>query len=134
MKPSFGHLRGRVLVVGEKESAAKLLETLSGSGYFCAAADGADNVLSAAAKLKPEAILLSAPATEAGEALEIIRASEALRDIPVLADLSRARSEGLRKLSVEDFVNTHDELPRRLEAAMRARRLLAREKIGRAHV
>jgi two-component system sensor histidine kinase ChiS len=120
-----------VLVVGGKETSTELVEQLSGGGYFCASADGPATVLSAAAKLRPEAIVLAGSVAKAGEVLALIRASEELREVPVLADLTRGKSEALRKLPVEDWVHSAEELAPRLEAALRAKRLLDRENLAR---
>lgn len=93
-------------------------------------AESADAVLAAAANMKPEAILLSSAPKKAGEALAVIRAAESLRDVPVLADLSHGRA-GLRSLDVEDWVHSHEELASRIEAVLRARRLVERENASR---
>ena len=120
-----------MLVVGGRVSSAELVDRLSAQGFLCAAADAPESVLAAAAALSPEAILLSADEATAAQALACIRTESSLRDVPVLADLSRGSAEGLRALSVDDFVHSHDELTRRLEAALRAKRLVDREQRSR---
>ncbi|MHB8873046.1 MAG: ATP-binding protein [Myxococcaceae bacterium] len=124
-------LRGRVLVIGGKSASEELLEKLSGWGYFCAVADTAEAVATTAASLRPEVVLLAADPARASELLSVVRGAEALRGVPVLADLSRGPAEALRGLGVDDFVHSPDELTRRLEAALRAQRLVARDQLSR---
>ncbi len=130
MKGAFANLRGRVLVVGTKDSTAGLLQKLARFGYFCALAEDADAVLNAAQKLKPEAILLAGPPKKAEAAMNVIRSDSSLREVPVLADLSHGRAEAMRALA-EDWVHSYDELTQRLESALRARRLVERENAAR---
>src|SRR5262249_23533357 len=122
-------LRGRVLVVGEAASPSLLLEKLSSRGFYCAAAGNAEAVLSVAPQLQPEAILVVGAGIQEREALQIIRKSSGLRQLPVLADLTCRDSEALRKLDFDfdDRIYSEDELTLRLEAALRAKRLAERD-------
>ena len=122
-------LRGRVLVVGEQASPSLLLEKLSSRGFYCAAAGNAEAVLSVAPQLQPEAILVVGAGIQEREALQTIRMSSGLRELPVLADLTGRDSEALRRLDFDfdDRIYSEDELTLRLEAALRAKRLAERD-------
>ncbi len=122
---SFPKLKGRVLVVGPRALSAPLVERLSASGYHCAAAEGANTLLKVAASLNPEAILFATDGDDGS--LKMIRDDDRLRDLPRVADLSAGDPSTLRKLEVDEWVRTPDELPDRLEGAMRARRLIERD-------
>ncbi len=134
MTPDKGsNLRGRVLVVGGESASAQAVQRLTGSGYSCVRVDGADALLSLAPTLQPQAILLTSAGQREREALAVIRQSEALRNLPVLADLSGESSQAIRNLGFDfdDQVHTHDELSWRLAAALRAKRLIDREALVR---
>lgn len=118
-------------MVGAREGSARLLEALSASGYFCALAEGPQAILAAAAKLEPEVILLSAPAGQATEALELIRSADSLRGIPVLADRTRSKDPGLGELEVDDCFCSLAGVAQRVEAALRARQLVEKENTAR---
>jgi len=122
-------LRGRVLVVGEQPSPSLLLEKLSSRGFYCAAAGNAEAVLSLAPQLQPEAILVVGAGIQEREALQTIRTSSGLRQLPVLADLTGRDSEALRRLDFDfdDRIYSDDELTLRIEAALRAKRLAERD-------
>lgn len=123
------NVRGRVLVVGGQDTSAQALEKLARSGYAYARVDGADAMLAVVPMLQPEAILLTSAGKYEQEALSAIRNSDALRDLPVLADLSGAGSQAIRDLGFhfDDRVHSVDELSWRLEAALRAKRLIERD-------
>ena len=131
--PSASHvpIRGRVLVVGTSQACDTLLERLSFSGFQAAVADSAEALRSVAQSLQPEAILLSTGSRHAAEALSFIRQDAQLQGLPVLADATRPRASALRKLGVDDWVHSLDELGLRLEYALRARRLVARDERSR---
>ncbi len=120
-------LRGRILVVGGKEPAREMCERLSTGGYFCAAADSPAQLGSLVDELRPEAILLAGNPTKLPEWLKAIRQHVALRELPILADVVQGGSEAVRKANVDDYIHSYDELSRRLEAAVRAKRLLERD-------
>jgi signal transduction histidine kinase/PleD family two-component response regulator len=124
-------LRGRVLVVGEEGSTSLWLEKLSSRGFYCAVAASAEAVLSLAQQLQPEAILVVGAGILEREALQAIRQSAGLRQLPVLADLTGGHSEALRRMDFDfdDRIHSEDELTVRLEAALRAKRLAERDAI-----
>lgn len=130
MRPT-APLRGRVLVVGEEGSPSLWLEKLSSRGFYCAVAASAEAVLSLAQQLQPEAILVIGAGTLEREALQAIRQSAGLRQLPVLADLTGRDSEALRRMDFDfdDRIHSEDELTVRLEAALRAKRLAERDAI-----
>ncbi|HZA51623.1 MAG TPA: ATP-binding protein [Myxococcaceae bacterium] len=111
-----------------------MAEKLSVRGYSCATAENAEDVRSVAESLQPEAILVATPEAGAREALELIRSGELLRDVPVLADLGGGGAEQMRALGVDDWVHSDEELNARLEAALRARRLVERDVATRARM
>src|SRR5688572_18310115 len=74
------------------------------------------------------------PSRGAAASLQLLRQSAEHQGLPVLAGLTRAKGEGLRELPVEDFIRSHDDLVRRVEAALQARRLLAREERARQRI
>jgi signal transduction histidine kinase/DNA-binding response OmpR family regulator len=121
--------KGRVLVVGATRAAGEvLLEQLSTHGYASAAAESAEALRAQAEALQPEAILLSTTAKKAPELLEAIRGIERLRKVPVLVDLSRARSsEALKKLPVDGWIHGSGEVIPRLVEALQATRQRERE-------
>src|SRR5262249_21566808 len=102
---------------------------LAGSGYAYARVDGADAMLAVVPRLQPEAILLTSAGKCEREALSVIRNSDVLRDLPLLADLSGTSSQAIRDLGFhfDDHVHSVDELSWRLEAALRAKRLIERD-------
>lgn len=123
-----------MLVVGGREHSERLLERLSAEGYFCAAAGDPSQLREVSSELRPEAVLLSMTAAKAEAALALIQEVEELKGLPVLLDASRGRSELLRKLPVDDLVRSLDDLPRRLEQAVRAKRLVDRDVQARARM
>lgn len=121
--------KGRVLVVGAARAAGEaLLEQLTSSGYQGAAAEKAEALRDVAETLQPEAILLSATAKKAPELLEAIRGIERLRSVPVLVDLSRARSsDALLKLPADGWIHGSGEVIPRLVETLQAARKRERE-------
>ncbi|XXF80632.1 ATP-binding protein [Myxococcaceae bacterium GXIMD 01537] len=121
--------KGRVLVVGAARSASDaLLERLAESGYQGAAAEKSEALRDAAEALQPEAVLLSTTVKRAPELLEAIRGIERLRTVPVLVDVSRARSsDALLKLPADGWIHSAGEVIPRLVAALQATRLRERE-------
>ncbi len=126
---SGGPLRGRVLVLAEEPSATSLIEKLSSRGFFCASADAPDRVLSIAEQLQPEAILVAGAGIAQRSALEAIRQNADWAQLPVLVDFTGGQSEAIRRLQFkfDDRVHSEDELTPRLEAALRAKRLIDRD-------
>jgi len=126
---SGGPLRGRVLVLAEEPSATSLIEKLSSRGFFCAFADAPDRVLSIAEQLRPEAILVAGAGIAQRSALEAIQQNADWAQLPVLADFTGGQSEAIRRLQFkfDDRVHSEDELTPRLEAALRAKRLIDRD-------
>jgi two-component system sensor histidine kinase ChiS len=117
-------VRGRVLVIGAKTASEALLSRLSESGFQCDSAEDMEGVPQVAGKLQPEVILLATAARRAAETLEGIRNIAQLRNVPVVADVTRTRSaEALKKLAVDGFIRGADEMVPRVEAALRAGRL-----------
>ncbi|HEX8435740.1 ATP-binding protein [Archangium sp.] len=126
MRAEIAGARGRVLVIGAREANDALLAHLSDSGYQW---DITENLLALsglAESLRPDAILMSATGKKAAEALSAVRQDTRLRELKVLADLTRSRSEVLRKLPVDDWVRSLEELIPRLDAALRERKLMER--------
>lgn len=123
--------RGRILVLGPRAQATSVVQKLSLRGYDCQSAESAEAVASTARLLRPELVLVASPGKDAQAALTFIRQSSELRDLPVLADLSGAPVEQARALGVDDWVHSDDELTARLEAALRARRLVERDAASR---
>lgn len=119
--------RGRVLVLGARQQVRPVVEKLARHGYSSATAQGAAGVLSLAQSLRPEAILIAAPAEGTRAELEAIRSDEAFRQLPVLAELGDAPLAHVRALGVDDWVHSDEELTSRLESALQARRLLERD-------
>lgn len=120
-----------MLVVAGENASTELLQKLSERGYFCAAADSPASVLSIAAKLKPEAVLFGPTTPNASEVLATLRSDHTLKNLPVLADVSQGRAESLHQFGVDDWIHSHDELTVRLEAALRAKRLVERDALAR---
>jgi signal transduction histidine kinase/DNA-binding response OmpR family regulator len=126
LRAEIAGARGRVLVIGAREANDALLAHLSDSGYQW---DITENLLALsglAESLRPDAILMSATGKKAAEALSAVRQDTRLRELKVLADLTRSRSEVLRKLPVDDWVRSLEELIPRLDAALRERKLMER--------
>ncbi|SDF00703.1 His Kinase A (phospho-acceptor) domain-containing protein [Myxococcus virescens] len=120
--------RGRVLVVAAKEAGDALMERLTSSGYQCASAEKESGLAQVADTLQPEVVLLAVTAKRAAEMLESLRKVDRLQRLPVLVDLGRARSaEAFKRLAVDDWIRSADEVVPRLEAALRAGRLRDRE-------
>ena len=124
-----GDKRGRVLVLGERDSAAGALQHLARGGYACSAVDGPDALLSHAARLTPEAVVVTDAGVRQREALALLRQSEALRGLPVIADLSGTSADALLALAFDfdDRIHQIEELSTRVEAALRAKRLIERD-------
>jgi len=127
-----GATTGRVLVVGGKESSAGALRDLAVGGYSCACVDSADALLSLAPTLRPEAIVVTDAGPGEREALSALRRSETWRGLPVIADLSGRGADALLALDFDfdDRIHSAGELTGRVEAALRAKRLVERD----AHV
>jgi signal transduction histidine kinase/DNA-binding response OmpR family regulator len=115
--------------VGAARAAGNaLLEQLSSEGYQGAAAEKAEALRELAESLQPEAILLSTTAKRAPELLDAIRGIERLRSVPVLVDMSRARSAGaLKELPADGFINAAGEVIPRLVEVLQSSRLRERE-------
>ncbi|HEX5747904.1 MAG TPA: ATP-binding protein [Archangium sp.] len=118
--------RGRVLVIGTKAGSEELLAHLSDSGYQWAITEDMQELSSLAESLRPDAVLMSATGKKATEALSAVRQESRLRELRVLADLTRSRSEVLRKLPVDEWVRSLEELSSRLDSALRERRVMER--------
>ncbi|HYO58495.1 ATP-binding protein [Archangium sp.] len=103
-----------------------MLSHLSDSGYQWAITEDMQELPGLAESLRPDAVLMSATGKRATEALSAVRQDSRLRELRVLADLTRSRSEVLRKLPVDDWVRSLEELTSRLDSALRERRLMER--------
>jgi two-component system sensor histidine kinase ChiS len=124
-----GETRGRVLVVGGRESSAGALKHLAMGGYSCTSVDSADALLSLSPTLQPEAIVVTDAGAREREALAAVRQSEALRGLPVIADLSGRSADALLALGFDfdDRIHSAEELATRVGAALRAKRLIERD-------
>lgn len=118
--------RGRVLLVGGKD-ASTLRESLALQGFTCTIVESAEEGLRAAASLRPDAIYVTRPVRKSVEVLAALRAVAELKDVPVLVDANIARSLGDSALLHDDVVHRPEELTRRVDAAMRARKMMERE-------
>ncbi len=125
----LGETRGRVLVVGGKETSAGALKHLAVGGYSCASVESADALLSLAPTLRPEAVVVTDAGAREREALTALRQSDALRGLPVIADLSGRSADALLALGFDfdDRIHRVDELTARVEAVLRAKRLIERD-------
>ncbi|QRK13947.1 response regulator [Archangium violaceum] len=103
-----------------------MLAHLSDSGFQWAITEDVQELPGLVDSLRPDAILVSATGKRATEALSAVRQDARLREVRVLADLTRSRSEVLRKLPVDDWVRNLEELSSRLDSALRERRLMER--------
>ncbi|MBX5484481.1 MAG: response regulator [Myxococcaceae bacterium] len=119
--------RGRVLVLGGSERSRRVVEKLTAEGYTCASADSPASALSVAESLKPEAVFVASTADSAYAAVNALRRHEELSQLPILADLAGGSVEQIRALGVDDWVHSDDELTARLEAALKARRLVEKD-------
>ncbi|OJT20125.1 histidine kinase [Archangium sp. Cb G35] len=126
MRAELAGSRGRVLVIGAKAGSEALLAHLSDSGYQWAITEDMQELASLAESLRPDAVLMSATGKKATEALSAVRQESRLREVRVLADLTRSRSEVLRKLPVDEWVRSLEELSSRLDSALRERRVMER--------
>ncbi|WNG56771.1 response regulator [Archangium gephyra] len=126
MRAELAGSRGRVLVIGAKAGSETLLAHLSDSGYQWAITEDMQELASLAESLRPDAVLMSATGKKATEALSAVRQESRLREVRVLADLTRSRSEVLRKLPVDEWVRSLEELSSRLDSALRERRVMER--------
>jgi len=113
-------------VIGTRKSNDALLEHLSESGFQWAIIENLQELAKQAESLRPEAVLVSATGKRATEALDAVRQDLHLRELRVLADLTRTRSEVLRKLPVDGQVRNLEELTSRLDAALRERKMVER--------
>jgi two-component system, sensor histidine kinase ChiS len=120
-------LRGRVLVIGTVAASKGLLEQLSTSGYFCASAEGAQTAVTVARELKPDLILLVGGGPAERKAVEALRSEVGLSDLPILAHRGAVKPESVKRLPIEDWVHSPDELGLRVEHALRAKRLVERD-------
>jgi len=118
--------RGRVLVIGTRAANEAVLAHLSNQGYQWAITEDVEELPRLAESLHPDAILVSATGKRATEALSAVRQDARLREVKVLADLTRSRSEVLRKLPVDDWVRSLEELSSRLDSALRERKVMER--------
>ena len=126
MRAELSATRGRVLVIGERTASAAVLTRLSDSGYQWDITENLQELPRLAESLRPDAVLVAATGKRATEALAAIREHTRLRELRVLADLTRSRSEVLRKLPVDDWVRSLEELTPRLDSVLRERRIMER--------
>jgi signal transduction histidine kinase/DNA-binding response OmpR family regulator len=113
-------------VIGARAGNEAMLSHLSDSGYQWAITEDMKELPGLAESLRPDAVLMSASGKRATEALSAVRQDARLRELRVLVDLTRSRSEVLRKLPVDDWVRSLEELTSRLDSALRERRLMER--------
>lgn len=124
--------RGRVLVFGGAPATSALAEQLQSRGFEAAVVDRPAKLRNVSTR--PEAILICGPGARAKEALKIIRQEPALKELPIIGDATALDFEELRSLGVDDWVHSLEELPSRLETALRARRALERDLANRARM
>jgi signal transduction histidine kinase/DNA-binding NarL/FixJ family response regulator len=91
--------------------------------------EGCDALVSVASRLRPEAIVVTDAGARQREALFALRQNAALRGLPVIADLSGASADALLALGFDfdDQIHRLEELTARVEAALRAKRLIDRD-------
>jgi len=123
LRAELAGTRGRILVIGARAANEAVLEHLSGSGYQWAITEDMTELPTLAESLRPDAVLVAATGKRATEALAAVRQDVRLRELRVLADLTRSRSEVLRKLPVDEWVRSLEELAPRLDSVLRERRL-----------
>lgn len=123
-----------MLVFGARAACEALLERLAKSGFEPLLVEEAENLSKVAHSAQPGAVVVSAPVKLVEQALGLLRQDPRLRELRVLVDLTRSRSEALRKLPADDWVRTYDELAPRLEAALRERRLTERSRFRMAEL
>ena len=111
-------------MVGAHEATHALRERLSSEGYEWAVAEGVEVLTEALHPLQPEAVVVSVAGREATEVLSAVRQHPRLKELRVLVDLTRTRSELVRKLPFDDQVRSLEELVPRLEGALRERRMV----------
>jgi two-component system sensor histidine kinase ChiS len=116
--------RGRVLVVGAQQSVERATAQLSNSGFVAIGAESASAALSAADELRPEAILVTDASGAGQELLAQIRVDGRLAELPVLADVSLRKAKPQRPLDVDEWVYHSDDLTIRVEAALKAKRVV----------
>ncbi len=126
LRAELAGARGRVLVIGAKAANDAVLAYLSDSGFQWAITEDMAELSRLAESLQPDAILVATTGKRAAEALAAVRQEARLREVRVLADLTRSRSEVLRKLPVDDWVRNLQELAPRLESVLRERKLIER--------
>ncbi|HVE83836.1 MAG TPA: histidine kinase, partial [Myxococcales bacterium] len=123
---------GRVLVVGGPGSAKAAIAALEAAGYQTASVEAAGGVAAAAAQLKADAVLFTADSVPPIDALAAIRKEPALRDVPLIGDLSSDHAtSALAQTRLDEWVHSADELAFRVESSIRARRMIAREEQAR---
>jgi len=123
---------GRVLVVGGPDGAQQAVAALEAAGYKTASVPGAQGLAAAAAQLKADAILFTAGTVPQHEALAAMRREPALRDLPLIGDLTGAEKvSAITQVRLDDWVHSSDELAFRIESSIRARKMIAREEQAR---
>ncbi|MGQ0504514.1 MAG: ATP-binding protein [Myxococcaceae bacterium] len=130
----LSQLRGRILVVGGKSTTQAVLDRLSAGGYFCASADSPAQLTSVAEQLRPEAILVAGKTSGMSGWLTAIKGNAQLNQLPLLADVVEGGAAALRKSEVDDYIHSYDELARRLETTLRAKRAVERDEHSRARM
>ncbi|MFL5321852.1 MAG: ATP-binding protein [Myxococcaceae bacterium] len=113
-------------MVGAKPATTALVEQLASRGFDAAVVDRPAKLRSLQGA-RPELILLSGPGAGAKEALELIRQDGELQSLPLLGDASELKLDELRALGVDDWIHSLEELPSRLESALKARRAVERD-------
>jgi len=99
-----------ILAVEDQEDNMKILrDLLTSAGYEIIEAENGEQALSAAAKRRPDLILMDIqlPIMDGYEATRRIKADPALRSIPIIAVTSHALSGGeekARSAGCDDFV------------------------------
>ncbi len=126
MRAELVGARGRVLVIGARAANDVLLAHLSDGGFLWDITEDLQELARLGESLRPDAILVSATGKRATEALAAVRQDTRLRELKVLADSTRSRSEVLRKLPVDDWVRSLEELIPRLDAVLRERKIMER--------
>lgn len=117
---------GRVLVI-EGQEGPGLASRLVAQGYRCASVCSPAALQPVVEELRPEVVVFTHGAQGVPHLFDAIRADPILRELPLVGDLTGGSAEGLRELALDDWIRSPEELTPRLEAVLRARRLVERD-------
>ncbi len=120
----------RILVVGGRP-ASGVARRLEESGHRCVASEAA-KALESAAKLEPQAVVLTGPWGSAPKLLARLRSDARLKHLPIVADGSASRPGA--GLEFDAVARSVAELEQTVTAALRARQAVAKEDVARARL